>query len=118
VDFGITGQLLIMYSAFIKYLRKNRDAVRREVSYNIFIQFGIPVKLVRIIKMCLNGTYSSVWVGKRLSVMFHIKNGLKRGNALIAITFQVGFRICHEEGSGKPGGLEIELHTSASGLCW
>jgi hypothetical protein len=25
VDFNVTGQLLIIYSAFIKYLRKKRD---------------------------------------------------------------------------------------------
>jgi len=69
VDF-YAGQLLIIYSAFIKYVRKNGntmkqcisclytckeayDSVRREVLYNILIEFGIPMKLVRLIKMCL-----------------------------------------------------------------
>jgi hypothetical protein len=28
--------------------------VRREVLYNILIEFGVPTKLVRLIKMCLN----------------------------------------------------------------
>jgi hypothetical protein len=28
--------------------------------YNILIQFGVPMKLVRLIKMCLNETYSKV----------------------------------------------------------
>ena len=68
VDFDATGQLLIIYSAFVKYLRKKwvynkavyqlfidfknaYDSVRREVLYNIFIEFGIPMKLVRLIKM-------------------------------------------------------------------
>ena len=43
--------------------------------YNILIEFGIPMKLVRLIKM--NETYRRVWVGKHLSDMFPIKNGLK-----------------------------------------
>ena len=30
------------------------DSFRREVLYNILIEFGIPKKLVRVIKMCLN----------------------------------------------------------------
>jgi hypothetical protein len=30
--------------------------VRREVLYNILIEFGVPMKLVRLIKMCLNET--------------------------------------------------------------
>ena len=57
------------------------DSVRREVLYNIPIESGIPMKLVRLIKMCLNETCSKVQVGKRLSDMFPIKNGLKQGDA-------------------------------------
>jgi hypothetical protein len=48
------------------------DAVRREVLYNILIEFGIPMKLVRLIEMCLNETYSKVHIGKHLSDSFPI----------------------------------------------
>ena len=41
-----------------------------EVLYNILIEFGIPMKLVRLIKMCLTETYSGVRVVKNLSDMF------------------------------------------------
>jgi hypothetical protein len=41
--------------------------VRREVLYNILIEFGVSMKLVRLIKMFLNQTYSRVIVGKHLS---------------------------------------------------
>ena len=50
--------------------------------YNILIQFGIPMKLVRLIKMCLNETYSRIRVDKHLSDMFLIQNRLKQGDAL------------------------------------
>jgi hypothetical protein len=33
VDFVVTGQLLIIYSAFIKYLRKNGNTMRQCISY-------------------------------------------------------------------------------------
>ena len=83
MDFDATGQILTMYSAFIKYLRKKwqynkavhqlfisfkkaYDSVRREVLYNILIAFGIPMKLVRLIKLCLTKTYSRFQVGKNL----------------------------------------------------
>jgi hypothetical protein len=36
--------------------KKAYDLVRREVFYNILIKFGITMKLVRLVKMCLNET--------------------------------------------------------------
>jgi len=56
--------------------------VRREVLYNILIEFGIAMKLVRLIKRFLTETCSRVQVGKNLSDMFPIRNGLKQGDAL------------------------------------
>jgi len=38
-----------------------------EVLYNILIEFGIPTKLVRLIKMYLNDTCSRVRVANYLS---------------------------------------------------
>ena len=55
--------------------------------YNILIEFGIPMKLVRLLKMCLNETYSRFRVGKHLSNMFPIKNGLKQGDAFLPLLF-------------------------------
>jgi hypothetical protein len=66
--------------------------------YNILIEFGIPLKLVRLMKLCLNETYSRVRVGKHLSDRFPIKNNLKKKRCFITIAFQLCFRICHQEG--------------------
>jgi hypothetical protein len=62
-------------------------SVRREVLYNILIEFGIPMELVRLIKVCLNEPYSRVRVDKHLSDMFPIANGLKQVNALSSLLF-------------------------------
>jgi hypothetical protein len=64
VDCDVSDAVLILYSEFVKYLRKNMeykeavhqlfidfkeayDAVRREVFYVIFIDFGMPKNLGR-----------------------------------------------------------------------
>ena len=55
--------------------------------YEILIRFSIPVKLVMLIKIGLNETYSIICVGKHLSDMFRVKNGLKQGEALPPVHF-------------------------------
>jgi hypothetical protein len=70
-----------VHQLFIDF-KKAYDSVRREVLYNILIEFGITMKLVRLIKMCLNETYSRVRIGKHLSDSFPIQNGLKQGDTL------------------------------------
>jgi len=41
-------------------LKTAYDSVRRDVFYSILIVFGIPMKLVRLLNMCLNETLSSL----------------------------------------------------------
>jgi hypothetical protein len=69
------------------YFKKVYDLVWKEVLYNILIEFGVPMKLVRLILMCLNETYSTVRVGKHPSEVFPIRNGLKQGDALWPLLF-------------------------------
>jgi hypothetical protein len=74
------------YSRTVHYLfidlKKAYDSVKREALYNIVLEFGIPKKLVRLIKMCLNETYSKICISKLLSDTFPIQNGLKQRDAL------------------------------------
>jgi hypothetical protein len=67
LDFDTVGQLLIRYSTFIRYWRNTRvqldntsdintglnkayNSIRKEVLYNILIEFGISLKHVKLIK--------------------------------------------------------------------
>jgi len=75
-----------VHQLFIDF-KKAYDSVRREVLYNILIEFGLPKKLVRLIKMYLIETYSRVREGKNLSDMFPIRNGLKQEDDLSPLLF-------------------------------
>jgi hypothetical protein len=70
-------------------MKKAYDSVRREVLYSIFIEFGIPRKLVGLIKMYLNETYSRVHIGKNLSDKFTIQNGLKHCNCFSTLVWNM-----------------------------
>jgi len=71
------------------------NSVRREALYNIPIEFGIPKKLVRLIKMCVTETYSRFRVGKYLSEMFPIRKWFETERCPIAIAFQLCFGVFH-----------------------
>jgi hypothetical protein len=47
-----------IHQLFIDF-KKAYDSVRREALYNILIEFGVPMKLVKLIKMCLSETSDS-----------------------------------------------------------
>jgi len=55
-----------MHLLFIDF-KKAYDSFRREVLYNILIAFGIPMKLVRLIREGVNETYSRVRVGNHFN---------------------------------------------------
>jgi hypothetical protein len=72
---------------FLIDFKKAYISIRREVYFKILTEFGIPVKLARLIKICPSETYNRVRVGKNLSDMFPTRNDLKQGDALSSLLF-------------------------------
>jgi hypothetical protein len=68
-------------------LKKANDLVRREILYSIFIEFGLPMKLLRLIKMFRNEMYSTVCIGNHLFDNFPVQNRLKQGDPLLQQLF-------------------------------
>ena len=56
---------------------KSYELMSMEVLYNVLTEFGMGMKPLVLIHMCLNETQSEVWIGIHLSDIFPVQNNLK-----------------------------------------
>jgi hypothetical protein len=106
----------MVHQLFIDF-KEAYDSVKREVLYNVLLEFGIPKKLIKLIKMYLSETCSRVCVDKLLSDKFPIQNGLKLGDALSPLLFNFALQYAIRKVQEKLSWFGIEWDTSGIGLC-
>jgi hypothetical protein len=57
----------VFAASIIRAITIAYDSFKREVLFNILIKFRKPMKLIWLIKFCVDETYSKVYIGKHFS---------------------------------------------------
>ena len=78
-------------SLYINFLdfKKAFDSVHRDSLWKILLHYGIPSKLVDVIKMLYNGFSAQVLCDGELTEAFQVKTGVKQGCVLSPFLFSV-----------------------------
>jgi hypothetical protein len=67
------------------YTSKKRVIQSGGMYFNIITELGIPVKLVMLIKLCLNETCIKIRTDKHFSDAFQTENSLEEGDAISSL---------------------------------
>jgi hypothetical protein len=74
------------------YYKQAYDSIYRKSLYKIMREFGMPQKLINLVKMPLTDTVSKVRVQGQISREFAVNRGLKQGDALSCICLTYAWR--------------------------
>ena len=65
------------------------DSIHRQSLWAILGDFNIPHKLIRLVKLCYNNTECRVRVGGEVTEPFQVEDGLKQGDPLATLLFNL-----------------------------
>lgn len=77
-----------IWQVFVDF-KKSYDSIHRDSLYNMIYKFGFPKKIISLTRMCINVTWYQVRVDNILSNEFDALTGLKQGDALSPLLFNI-----------------------------
>jgi len=95
-----------VHQLFIDF-KKAYDSIEREKMFEILIRLGIPKKLVSMVQVCLKDSRGRVKIGNQMSETFNIHNGLKQGDALSPLLFNLVLEYAIKELQKGEDGLRL-----------
>ena len=98
-----TGEV---HNLFVDF-KKAYDSIHRKGLFTIMSEFGIPKKLVRMAAVCLEGARSRVSVGGQHSDAFAVNSGLRQGDGLSPLLFNLVLEWVVRAIENIPGGVNF-----------
>jgi len=95
-----------VYLLFVDF-KQVYDSVNRDRLWKAMIQLGIPAKLVRLVKACVQHSKCKVKFNGELSEDFSVETGLRQGDALSPTLFNIALESVVREVLVDDTGLKI-----------
>jgi len=96
------------------------DSAKREIMWLTLQEYGIPSKIIQIIKILYDGFKCKISHEGKLSDFIEVRNGVMQGCILSPTLFSANVRQSHEKIEGfkeKGNTVEYEGKIGRSGLC-
>ncbi|XP_060518453.1 uncharacterized protein LOC132697176 [Cylas formicarius] len=77
-----------LHQLFVDF-KQAYDNVCRVKLWEVMEELGFPKKLIRLTQICINGAKNKVRIGQELSDIFEVNNGLKQGDAISPLLFNI-----------------------------
>jgi len=107
----IINEKLWEYNQSVQYLfidfQKAYDSIHRDVLWECLKEFKIPTKLINMCKTCVQKTRSVVRIEATLSSFFENKTGLKQGDPLSPILFNLALQKVIQSIKTVPSGMKV-----------
>jgi hypothetical protein len=92
-----------IHQLFIDY-KQAYDSINRQQMYKIMKEFGIPEKLINLVKMTLRRTLNKVQISGKLSDSFETTRSLRQGDTLSIFLFSIMLEKVIRNTELSPGG--------------
>jgi hypothetical protein len=87
------------------------DSVQRKKLYTVMYEFGLPPKLVGLVTAIMTGTEAQVKVQAELTDTFEIRQGLKEGDGLAPVFFNLALEyVIRKLPADANGTLEYKMN--------
>ena len=107
----IINEKLWEYNQSVQYLfigfQKAYDSIHRDTLWECMKEFKIPTKLINMCKTCVQETRSAVRIEGTASYFFEKKKGLKQGDPLSPILFNLALQKVIQSTKMVPTGIKI-----------
>ena len=97
-----------LYVLFVD-LRKAYDSVPRQALWKVLEKYGVPEKMLNVVKSFHEGMHAEVRVGSTVTDRFEVRNGLRQGCTLAPTLFNIYFSAMVADWRNRSSGAGVSV---------